>query len=301
MNQTTKARVMFGGLGILCVFFCGAWLDRAMADRAPSAPPLTYSGTALMGGTPISDGMHNIGLTLHTHPSGVVGAVCSQGPSATPTSAGRFSITLADAACGNAIQQGSELYAEVTVDGTTLPRTRIGAVPYAVQAENGVPPGTVMAFAGETVPLGWIVCDGRALSGGDPQYAALRSAIGTTWGTGTTDADPATDFNIPDLRGRFLRGFDDATTARDEDRATRVQSAPGGRTGAHVGTLEGDAFGAHAHGYGGTMIVAEDLGTAVFGFTLGGTPFQTHGTSTQASGGSETRPENAAVLYIIKL
>ncbi|MDQ3033254.1 MAG: phage tail protein [Myxococcota bacterium] len=166
------ARASVLGLAATCVMLLGAWLDRALADRPPGAPPLAYSGTALIGGAPIADGPHTIGVTVYTRATGPTGAVCFAAPAAVDTRAGRFSVTLTDPECGNAIQQGSELYVEVSVDGTTLsPRQRIGAVPYAIQAENGVPAGTIMAFGGVTPPPGWLICDGRALDGGEPQYA----------------------------------------------------------------------------------------------------------------------------------
>ena len=297
-NRGVAWKLVLGAGSIVGLSFFGARLDHALADRAATAPPLTYTGTALLGGVPIEDREHTIGATLHTRPTGVVGAVCSQGPEPITTTSGRFAITFTDAECGSAIQRGSELFVEVTIDGTPLPRTRIGAVPFAVEAENGVPPGTVMAFAGETPPLGWVECDGRALDGEDPQYAALERAIGTTWGTGD-DGDPATDFNIPDLRGRFLRGLDDGTTGRDEDRDSRTASAPGGLSGAHVGTVETDMFANHSHPVSPALVAT--LGAPYAGYAGGGSPFAITSSPVGGSGGAETRPENAAVLYIIKL
>ena len=308
MNENKKkmGRLALGVVVVVGASFAGSWLEHAFADRAVGAPPLTYSGTALMGGVPIPDGMHNIGLTLHTRATGLVGVACGVTPTATMTTAGRFTIPLTDPACGSAIQQNNGLYVEISVDSTTLPRTQIGAVPYAVQAENGVPPGSIMPFASETAPAGWIVCDGRALDGDDAQYGALRAAIGTTWGTGTDDADGATDFNIPDLRGRFLRGFDDTASARDEDRDSRTASAPGGRTGSQIGTLQQDSFASHDHPVSIPWRQWE-FNPAVGGgtarqwhmpFTDGMVGERTYGA---ARGGSETRPENASVLYIIKL
>jgi hypothetical protein len=59
-------------------------------------------------------------------------------------------------------------------------------------ARNGdVPPGAVMDFATATAPAGWLECDGAAVS--RTTYAALFSAISTTWGAG----DGSTTFNLP--------------------------------------------------------------------------------------------------------
>src|SRR5207245_844317 len=60
---------------------------------------------------------------------------------------------------------------------------------------SGVPIGTVIAYAGSTVPAGWLVCDGATLS--RTQNTSLFAAIGTAWGSG----DGSTTFNLPDLSG----------------------------------------------------------------------------------------------------
>lgn len=60
--------------------------------------------------------------------------------------------------------------------------------------------GTVSVWAGATIPDGYLLCDGSAISRTD--YPILFSAIGTTWGPG----DGSSTFNLPDLRNRFLLG-----------------------------------------------------------------------------------------------
>lgn len=62
----------------------------------------------------------------------------------------------------------------------------------------GVKPGFVMSFAGASVPTGWLLCDGSAVS--RTTYAKLFAAIGTTYGVG----DGSTTFNLPDLSQRVL-------------------------------------------------------------------------------------------------
>ena len=66
-----------------------------------------------------------------------------------------------------------------------------------------VPSGAVLYFAGRTAPAGWLKANGAAVS--RTAYAALFAAIGTTYGAG----DGRSTFNLPDLRGEFLRGWDD--------------------------------------------------------------------------------------------
>lgn len=64
-------------------------------------------------------------------------------------------------------------------------------------------PGDVKSTAATTVPSGWLLCDGSAIS--RSTYSALFTAIGTTYGTG----NGSTTFNVPDLRGRVIAGRDD--------------------------------------------------------------------------------------------
>lgn len=61
-----------------------------------------------------------------------------------------------------------------------------------------VPPGTMIHFAGKTLPDGWLICNGAAVS--RTTYANLYKAIGTLYGSG----DGSTTFNLPNANGRFL-------------------------------------------------------------------------------------------------
>ena len=62
------------------------------------------------------------------------------------------------------------------------------------------PVGTIQAYGSNTIPSGWLLCNGQAVS--RTTYAELFEVIGTAFGVG----DGSTTFNIPDLRGEFLRG-----------------------------------------------------------------------------------------------
>jgi hypothetical protein len=111
----------------------------------------------------------------------------------------------------------------------------------AAQGGPGLAPsGAVMAYAGTAAPDGWLECDGSSVS--RTQYASLFAAIGTAHGSG----DGTTTFQLPDYRGRFLRGVDDGQK-RDPDALARTAAAPGGNAGDAVGSLEGDANAPHAH------------------------------------------------------
>jgi microcystin-dependent protein len=72
----------------------------------------------------------------------------------------------------------------------------------------GNPPGTIIAYAGNTTPDGYLFCDGAPIS--RTTYARLFTAIGTLWGGG----DGTTTFNVPDLQSRTLFGYDPGGTGR---------------------------------------------------------------------------------------
>jgi microcystin-dependent protein len=157
-----------------------------------------------------------------------------------------------------------------------------------------VPAGTVLPFAGDTAPSGWAICNGDPVSRTD--YAELFTAIGELWGVG----DGSTTFNLPDMRGQFLRGLD-TTEGVDPDFATRA-----------VGSSQEDKMQGHKHeedsnwrswnmytGTGGNMLYNQLSGSAGPGNVVG-VP-KSDGVNGTPRTGPETRPKNVAVNYIIKL
>lgn len=70
---------------------------------------------------------------------------------------------------------------------------------------GGFPPGTMIAFAGKSVPDGWLLCNGALVS--RTTYAKLFAAIGTAWGAG----NGSTTFKLPDADGRVLQGVTDTS------------------------------------------------------------------------------------------
>lgn len=143
-------------------------------------------------------------------------------------------------------------------------------------AARGEPPGVVDLFAASTPPTGWLECNGAAVS--RTTYAALFTVIGTTWGTG----DGSTTFNVPDLRGEFVRGWD---------------HGKGTDTGRAFASSQADEFESHVHAQRGAGLSGSNT-TAQYSTNLTATGDQL--TSTSATGGTETRPRNVALMYIIK-
>ncbi|WMY90957.1 phage tail protein [Snodgrassella communis] len=81
---------------------------------------------------------------------------------------------------------------------------KINGVPFdGTQDINATPAGAVMYFAMDAAPVGWLKANGAVVS--RTLYANLFAAIGTRFGVG----DGKTTFNLPDLRGEFLRCWDD--------------------------------------------------------------------------------------------
>lgn len=153
-----------------------------------------------------------------------------------------------------------------------------------------LPSGIIMPFAGTTTPTGYLICDGSAVS--RVTYAALFAAIGTNWGVG----DGSTTFNLPDLRGRFMRGVDGAA-GNDPDAATRT-ATNGGNAGNNVGSNQQDDFKGHTH----TSNDATDKTGGYSAVGIAGSLWfaGTSQATTSNSGGNETRPKNVNVNYIIK-
>ena len=83
---------------------------------------------------------------------------------------------------------------------------------------NATPAGAIQFFAMETAPVGWLKANGAAVS--RTSYASLYAAIGTRFGAG----DGKTTFNLPDLRGEFLRAYDDG---RGVDKGRGIGSGQG--------------------------------------------------------------------------
>lgn len=116
---------------------------------------------------------------------------------------------------------------------TAFVKQAVDPVSAAVAAIPLIPAGGLMPYAGSAAPTGWLLCAGQAVS--RTTYAALFTAIGTTYGVG----DGSTTFNLPDLRGRTIAGKDNM----EGTAANRLTSGGSGITG----TTLGAAGGAETH------------------------------------------------------
>ncbi|NBB17563.1 hypothetical protein GVN21_19550 [Caulobacter sp. SLTY] len=137
----------------------------------------------------------------------------------------------------------------------------------------GCRPGTIDMWGGATVPAGALHCDGAEVL--KATYPALYAAIGDNWGV-ASDAD---HFVLPDLRGRFPRAWDDGA---------------GLDPGRDLFSLQDDQNKAHTHqlpnrntGAGGANSINNSGGAGIDLYTA-------------SEGGTEARPVNFAVMFIIQ-
>ena len=122
-----------------------------------------------------------------------------------------------------------------------------------------------MMFAGSTAPAGWLECNGQAAP------TALAAVLGTA--------------NVPDLRGEFVRGWDNGR---------------GVDSGRNILTAQADSIGDHQH----SMTLGSNFGAdgtsrpAQWG--SGDVNAGNETAYTDSMTAAETRPRNISMMYIIK-
>lgn len=191
------------------------------------------------------------------------------------------------------------------MNGRPLPPRPEWPTPMLGPNASPLPVGSIIAFAGRLAPVdgaatdphvtnaieawGWTLCDGRALEAG--VYSELYACLGELYGGDGNGA-----FNLPDLRGYFLRGADPDAKVDVDAGATR-KAADGSRG---VGSLQGDALRNHVHLEVAGGIPAP-LGQAMAPFGVGPQgPAIGGGDGAMPLSAAETRPKNVAVHYLIR-
>lgn len=181
--------------------------------------------------------------------------------------------------------------------------------------DNIVPIGCVLPYAGllaatdakkedieqiksNLASAGWLSCDGSSLPRDD--YWLLFGVIGYTFG-GSGD-----NFNLPDLRGRFIRGVDGGA-GQDPSIDKRKASLTGGNTGDKVGSLQPDAYQGHEHHYKAANVPSslKTGGTSIYGPSLSTQPTTDQledfaGQYGEPRPDKETRPVNLYLNFIIR-
>jgi microcystin-dependent protein len=195
----------------------------------------------------------------------------------------------------------------VEVDGSNKLRLKLAGLGAAKFSGGIAPVGTVVSYVGTSAPSGWLLCHGVAVN--RTTYAGLFAIISTSWGEG----DGSTTFNLPDMRGLFLRGRDRGA-GNDPNAATRTAIATGGATGDNAGSYQDDEVKQHTHtgaltsstrGYDNSGSVGFSAGqhgdSGVLSASSNAVTGMTAGTYKEGSANSnESRPVNVAVNWIIK-
>ena len=145
---------------------------------------------------------------------------------------------------------------------------------------DNVPIGTIIYFPSETAPAGWFICDGKSLD--KNLYKDLYNIILYKFG------GVGNNFNLPDLRGEFIRGWD---------------KGRGVNAGRVFGSNESDQFESHTHDLDRALTYPSRAGyPAVAEQHQSGNPddYSAYLSNTSSTGGAETRPRNVALLPCIK-
>tara|TARA_R100001440_G_scaffold14434_2_gene24496 strand:+ start:2087 stop:3298 length:1212 start_codon:yes stop_codon:yes gene_type:complete len=192
-------------------------------------------------------------------------------------------------------------------------------------AVQGVPSGAVFCMAVATVPPGYLECNGDPVS--RSTYAALFAVIGTEYNTG---GETSSEFRLPDLRGEFIRGFDNG---RNVD---VVVDSNGNSSSRGIATSQSEQNKQHSHSASSSSSVSPSShghtstkldNNRVYGHKMTGanidgqtSPYGSPGnipgfnitnlvddttitvsTSTSVGDeGGENRPRNISMMYVIK-
>jgi microcystin-dependent protein len=196
-----------------------------LEDKITAEGPMTCISTLNVSGNTTLQGATTILSTLN-----ISGNTLMQGPI---TGLSSFNIS------GNTTLQGATtILSTLNVSGTaTFNTLRANEVQQLYSPGSYallVPTGTVNAYAGLSAPNGWLICDGSAVS--RTTYATLFALISTTYGVG----NGSTTFNLPNLKGRVIVGFNAAESEFD---------SLGETGGAKTHTLTTNEIPSHTHSY----------------------------------------------------
>ncbi|EMF0720101.1 tail fiber protein [Citrobacter freundii] len=174
------------------------------------------------------------------------------------------------AALGRLFLKRNNPFGDIAQDGPEAIATALSNL--GLGEGSALPVGVPVPWPSATPPTGWLKCNGADFSA--EEYPELAKAYPTN--------------KLPNLRGEFIRGWDDG------------RGVDSGRT---ILSLQGDTFKAHDHyfqeiwgatgsdGTGGQYVVGADNNGAIINLKT---------IATNAPGGSETRPRNIAFNYIVR-
>ena len=280
--------ILGGGTAVTGIDINSGTIDGAVIG---GATPAAISGTTLTGSTSLTSPIIQTAEIKFT--DGDAAMTIANGGAVTFSVAPSFpdntvqtadvqdnAITLAKL---TGLTRGSIIYGNASGDPTALPvgtgvLTGDGTDVSWAAAGGVVPVGSVIYHAANTPPSGYLKANGAAIS--RSTYATLFAVIGTTYGGG----DGSSTFNVPDLRGEFARGWDDSR---------------GIDSGRAFGSTQSDELKSHSH----TLSLRFNDSSTPRSFVRASSSLNLQtsaGGPTNATGGSETRPRNVALLACIK-
>ena len=149
---------------------------------------------------------------------------------------------------------------------------------------GNLPTGKIVAHSANIAPIGFLECGGSLIS--RTAYATLFAAVGTTFGAG----NGSTTFQLPDLRGQFIRGWDHGR---------------GVDSGRSFGSGQTEQMITHTHTYTDELSETAPAALGTSGaanphciFDVPASPEFTETTSSE--GGGSIVPANVMLLYCIK-
>jgi len=219
----------------------------------------------------------------------------------------------ADAVNGTKIADdsiNSEHYVDGSIDTAHIADSQItlaklaSALVTSIQTTYSNPVGTVIWFAGSAPPKGYLKANGATITDSTTAISGNDSdgdAIGTV---NTAALFAITGATLPDLRGEFIRGFDDGK-GTDSGRGIRTSQTDEWKKHQHI--FHGDDtsrahWGSDGDGASDSFIRVSDDNMDFVSTTTGGGggKYLTQSNSQGNSGGTETRPRNIALLACIK-
>ncbi len=281
----------------LSLLFAATLLLGATSLSAQIPETLPIQGQLFQNdGTPLVNGSYEVTVRLHTNPDSSGTVMCDK--CSVQFIDGVFQVVIGRPGMPALPRFDKAYWVSIAVNGEELsPLIEIHPVAQAHEAAHvvqqrqpAVPIGSILPFAGTlSDESDFMVADGRALLSAN--YPELFAAIGTLWGDASDDDTDATDFNLPDLRGVFLRG-DDMGTGRDAEFNGR--SFPSGKvdSSSTVGSYQNVE----------KFRVKQEFGPVQRGVRLEGQDpqFQDRWYTKRKFDETNLAPPNAAVVYIIR-